>query len=36
MPDIGAASGDNSVMGAYYFPDQSVGDLRAAEIKCFQ
>jgi hypothetical protein len=36
MPDIGAASGDNSVTAAYYFPNLSVYDLRAADIGCFQ
>jgi hypothetical protein len=36
MPDIGAASGDNPVIGAYYFGDTSVYGLCAADIGRFQ
>jgi hypothetical protein len=35
MPDIGAASGDNSVTALYYFPDLSVYGLSAAESGVF-
>jgi hypothetical protein len=35
MSDIGAASGDNSVTGPYYFPDVVVYDLSAAESGVF-
>ena len=35
MPDIGAASGDNSVTAPYYFPNLSVYDLSAAESGVF-
>ena len=35
MPDIGAASGDNSVTAPYYFPDLSVYDLSAVESGVF-
>jgi hypothetical protein len=36
MADIGAASGDNSVTAAYYFPDLSVYELSAAGFGRFQ
>jgi hypothetical protein len=36
MPDIGAASGDNSVTAPYYLADLSVYDLSAAEFGRFQ
>jgi hypothetical protein len=35
MPDIGAASGDNSITAPYYFADLSVYDLSAAESGVF-
>jgi hypothetical protein len=36
MPDIGAASGDNTPTAIYYFPDRSGYDLSAESIVLFQ